>query len=189
MLKDESLTYEIHIFLNIIVRNILFVPLIYRITSIVKYLKWRYKIYKNNIDFDCTKSDSLVISSSDVIRYTKMGNGTKRVYSSMLQNVDCLVRNQQNNAECIKKALDGNDLVKDVFWGENAYMCIIRTSDPKKLSDWFSKREIETSTHFKPCICHDRSFGYKNKTCSKSEQLVKELLFVPTYAKGKYYKF
>ena len=65
--------------------------------------------------------------------------------------------------------------------GENAFMAVVRTDEPKALKKQYAERGVETETHFKHCIEWAEEFGYVRGTCPKAEMLVNHLLMIPTY--------
>lgn len=101
----------------------------------------------------------------------KMAPGVRRLYQAWLPKAEEAIAEQKRNAEKIDGA----------FYGDNAFMAIVRTDDPIALQKEYAKRGVENETHFKHCIEWAREFGYKDGTCPKAELLVKHLLMIPTY--------
>ena len=105
------------------------------------------------------------------ITMKRMASGIRRLYNAWLPNAEIEIEKQRRNAEKI----DG------VIYGDNAFMAIVRTNNPKALKREFAKRGIETETHFKHCIEWAKEFGYVEGSCPKAEELTQKLLMIPTY--------
>lgn len=101
----------------------------------------------------------------------KMAPGVRRLYQAWLPKAEEAITDQKRNAEKIDGA----------FYGDNAFMAIVRTDDPIALQKEYAKRGVETETHFKHCIEWANEFGYKDGACPTAESLVKHLLMIPTY--------
>lgn len=101
----------------------------------------------------------------------KMAPGVRRLYQAWLPKAEEAIADQKRNAEKIDGA----------FYGDNAFMAIVRTDDPIALQKEYAKRGVETETHFKHCIEWAEEFGYKDGACPTAESLVKHLLMIPTY--------
>ena len=101
----------------------------------------------------------------------KMAPGVRRLYQAWLPKAEEAIAEQKRNAEKIDGA----------FYGDNAFMAIVRTDDPIALQKEYAKRGVETETHFKHCIEWAREFGYKDGACPTAESLFKHLLMIPTY--------
>jgi len=71
--------------------------------------------------------------------------------------------------------------IDGAFYGENAFMAIVRCEDPAALQKKYAARGIETATHFSRCIDWAEQFGYKRGSCPKAEELTTKLLMIPTY--------
>ena len=103
----------------------------------------------------------------------KMAKGVSRMYNAWLSNAEMDVEKQRRNAERIDGA----------FYGENAFMAIVRTDDPAALKAEYARRGVETETHFKNAIVWARQFGYVEGSCPCAEELTKKLVTIPTYTR------
>lgn len=101
----------------------------------------------------------------------KMAPGIRRIYNAALPEIPKMINLQRQNATQIDGA----------FYGENAFMAIVKCEDPIALQKEFAAKGVETETHFKHCIEWAREFGYKDGTCPNAESLAKHLLMIPTY--------
>ena len=107
----------------------------------------------------------------EIVAMKKMAKGVRRLYNVWLPKAEEEIEMQRRNAAKIYGA----------FYGDNAFMAIVRTEDPERLKKEFAEKGVETETHFKHCIEWAREFGYKDGTCPNAESLVKHLLMIPTY--------
>ena len=105
----------------------------------------------------------------------KMAKGIRRLYKAWLPKADEAIAAQKRNAEKINGA----------FYGDNAFMAIVRTDNPEALKAAYSAKGIETETHFKHCIDWAEEFGNKRGTCPNAERMVNHLLMIPTYCETK----
>ncbi len=112
----------------------------------------------------------------------KMAPGIRRLYSAWLPYAEEAIVTQCANAEAISK-LQYPIYNPKFIWGNNAFMAIVRTEDPKVMKAWFAEQGIETETHFKNAITWAKQFGYIEGSCPKAEILTKQLLMIPTYRK------
>ena len=101
----------------------------------------------------------------------KMALGIRRLYNAALPEIPKMIESQRKNAAKIDRAI----------YGDNAFMAIVRTDDPGTLKKEFTKRGVETATHFKNAIVWAEEFGYKRGSCPKAEELTTKLLMIPTY--------
>lgn len=107
----------------------------------------------------------------EIVAMKKMAKGVRRLYKAWLPKADEAIAEQKRNAEKIDGA----------FYGDNAFMAIVRTEDPEGLKAEFAAKGVETETHFKHCIGWAKQFGYVEGSCPNAESLVKHLLMIPTY--------
>ena len=103
----------------------------------------------------------------------KMAKGVRRIYRAALPEIQKMIEMQRQNAARIDGA----------FYGDNAFMAIVKAEDPMALKAAYATKGIETETHFKHCIEWAEQFGYVEGNCSKAEELTKHLLMIPTYTK------
>ena len=109
----------------------------------------------------------------EMVTMRKMAKGVRRLYKAWLPSAEEEIEKQRQNAEKIDGA----------FYGDNAFMAIVRTDDPAALKAEFAKRGVETETHFKNAITWAKQFGYVEGSCPKAEELTKQLLMIPTYTR------
>ena len=107
----------------------------------------------------------------EMVTMRKMANGVLRLYKAWLPSAEEEIEKQRQNAEKIDGA----------FYGDNAFMAIVKCEDPAALKAEFAKRGVETETHFKNAIIWAKGFGYKEGSCPNAEKLTKQLLMIPTY--------
>ena len=100
-----------------------------------------------------------------------MAKGVRRLYKAWLPKADEAISVQKRNAEKIDGA----------FYGDNAFMAIVKCEDPAALKATYAVKGVETETHFKNAIVWAKQFGYKEGSCPNAESLVNHLLMVPTY--------
>lgn len=103
----------------------------------------------------------------------KMAKGVRRLYQAWLPKVESEIAKQRQNAAQIDGA----------FYGDNAFMAIVKCDDPEELQKQYASRGIETATHFKNAITWAKEFRYKEGSCPKAEELTKKLLMIPTYTR------
>lgn len=109
----------------------------------------------------------------ETVSMKRMAPGVRRLYQAWLPNADEAIAAQEHNASQIAGA----------FYGDNAFMAIVRTEDPAALKAEYAKRGVETETHFKNAIIWAKQFGYVEGSCPNAEKLVNKLLMIPTYTK------
>lgn len=102
-----------------------------------------------------------------------MAPGVRRLYQAWLPSAESEIAKQRQNAEKIESA----------FYGDNAFMAIVKYDDPSALQKQYAKRGVETATHFKNAITWAKQFGYVDGSCPTAEELTKKLLMIPTYTK------
>lgn len=103
----------------------------------------------------------------------KMAPGIRRIYNAALPEIPKMINLQRQNATQIDGA----------FYGDNAFMAIVKCDDPSALQSQYAARGIETATHFSHCIDWAKQFGYVEGSCPCAEELAKHLLMIPTYTK------
>lgn len=103
----------------------------------------------------------------------KMAPGIRRLYKVILPEIPKMIELQRQNAAMIDGA----------FYGENAFMAIVKCENPEALKAAYAAKGIETETHFKHCVEWAEQFGYKRGSCPKAEYLIRHLLMIPTYTK------
>ncbi len=115
------------------------------------------------------KSSNPKVHQEVVMR--KMAKGVSRLYKAALPEIPKMIEVQRQNAAKIDGA----------FYGDNAFMAILRTEDPAALKTSYAAKDIETETHFSRCIEWATQFGYISGSCPIAEKLTKQLLMIPTY--------
>jgi dTDP-4-amino-4,6-dideoxygalactose transaminase len=103
----------------------------------------------------------------------KMAPGVRRLYCAALPEIPKMIDLRRQNAAKID----------DAFYGDNAFMAVVRCKDPEELKREFAKRGVETETHFKHCIEWAKVFGYRDGSCPNAEKLTQKLVMIPTYTK------
>jgi dTDP-4-amino-4,6-dideoxygalactose transaminase len=144
---------EVKLFVSMLVKAIAYSPCFYWLTMKMK------------------KSANPDVNETVTMR--KMAKGVRRLYQAWLPKADEAIAAQKRNAEKIAGA----------FYGDNAFMAIVRCDDPEGLKKEFAKRGVETETHFKNAIIWAKQFGYIEGSCPKAEELTKQLLMIPTYTR------
>lgn len=112
----------------------------------------------------------------------RMAAGVRRLYQAWLPSAASEIAKQKRNAESIIN-LKSEIINSQYIIGSNAFMVIVRSEDPAALKAEFTRRGIETATHFNRCIEWAKQFGYVEGSCPNAEKLSKELLMIPTYRK------
>lgn len=105
----------------------------------------------------------------------RMAAGVRRLYQAWLPSAASEIAKQRQNAEKIESA----------FYGDNAFMAIVKYDDPSALQKQYAERGIETATHFNRCIEWAKQFGYVEGSCPTAEHLTRHLLMIPTYCELK----
>lgn len=103
----------------------------------------------------------------------KMAKGVRRLYKAWLPSAEEEIEKQRQNAEKIDGA----------FYGDNAFMAIVRTDEPVALKAEYAAKGVETETHFKNAIIWAKQFGYVEGSCPKAEELTTKLVMIPTYTR------
>lgn len=142
---------QVKLFAQMMIKAIAYSPCIYWLTMKMK------------------KSSNSKVHQEVVMR--KMAPGVSRLYKAALPEIPKMIEVQRQNAAQIDGA----------FYGDNAFMAIVRTDDPMVLQKEYAKRGVETATHFKNAIIWAEQFGYKRGSCPKAEELTTKLLMIPTY--------
>lgn len=119
-------------------------------------------------------------SGKETILIKRMASGIRAMYATMKDSVNIQIQNRRNNAQNEMNNLQRNPIVKNVFYGENAFMLVAHCADIAPLKNAYAKAGFETATHFASCIKWARKFGYKGD-CPNAERLVNELLMIPVY--------
>lgn len=110
----------------------------------------------------------------------KMAPGVRRLYQAWLPTAETEIAKQKRNAEAITNLQFPISNIKYLI-GDNAFMLIARSANPKELKEWFAIRGVETATHFARAIDWATEFGYKRGVCPRAEKLSKQLLMIQTY--------
>ena len=162
-LPQYSRSKELKLFCTMTIKAWLHTPIVY--TILTKRLKSRRKV--GNI--------------REVTPLQKMAYGVRRMYNAILPCVEKQITQQCVQAEAIRKALSIIEGVTDIHIGGNAFMVVVRCTEPRVIQQWFAQRGVETATHFENTILWEKQFDYEDGTCPMAEKLTKELLMIPTY--------
>lgn len=156
----------VKLYMMMMIKSWMHIPIVYGL--ITRHLKRRRVIhYKENI------------------KMTRMAKGVNHLYTSILPSVPQQIAKQRQNAQYIADHLINKKKATNVWYGNNAFMVIVRCDNPEQLYHYFAQYGIETSTHFAKAIEWAKHFGYVDGMCPMSEILVKELIMIPTYKKLK----
>ena len=161
-LSSYTFVKSLKLFLMMFLKSLMYLPFVYSLLT--KKLK---------------KSKSQNIKKEE--KLLKMCDGVSRMYNSNLPSINVQIKKQINNAQEIKKELVIQNKIESIWFGENAFMLILKTDEIDKLKEYFLVKGIETETHFKNAIVWAKEFGYKEGSCPMTENLVNRLLMVPTY--------
>lgn len=160
-LPSYSLLKEIKLYATMLLKAIVHIPLVY--TLITLPLKKRRK--------DASCHEAVVLRS--------MAKGVSRMYQQALPTIPARIAQQRNQAQIIAEQLATR--AKRAWYGENAFMLIAQSDDPKMLKTHFESHGIEAATHFSRAIEWATEFGYTKGSCPTAERLTKELVMIPTY--------
>ena len=120
-----------------------------------------------------------VPSGREVITPKKMCKGISAVYAQEIGNIARSVESRQRNAQRLMASLPKG--VYSCLTGTNAFMIVLLCENPKQIKKYYSKKRIETDTHFAHSLQWAKEFGYKDGQCRNTEKLIHHLLMVPTY--------
>ena len=110
-----------------------------------------------------------------------MPKGVSRMYQQALPTIPQEIALQQRNAQTTAECLLNQKMAQHAWYGENAFMLIAQTEQPKELKNHLLQHGVETATHFSHTIDWAQEFGYQLGTCPMAEQLTKKLVMIPTY--------
>lgn len=162
-LPSYGIVNEALLFIKMQIKAFLYIPTVYKALTLRIKTRQRPSNYEKRLSL------------------YRMSKGINRMYNKSLSRIGNEIRFQRQNAEQIKRLVNGQDNVLRVWYGENAFMLILECRDVDKQKKWFMDRGIEADTHFKKCIVWNKDFGYIEGLCPTTEQMVKETLMVPTY--------
>ena len=162
-LKGYSIVQETKLYLTILLKALMHTPCIYRALTL------RMK----------QKRSSVACRSKVVLK--RMAKGVNRMYQQTLPTISQEIANQQHNAQAIADYLLDHKWAQRAWWGENAFMLIAQTEEPKVLKNHLMQHGVESATHFARAIEWAREFGYTPGECPTAEQMTKKLLMIPTY--------
>ena len=141
----------------------LFVSMLVKAIAYSRCMYWLTMKLKKSANPDVHESISM----------KRMAPGVRRLYQAWLPSAESEIAKQRQNAVKIDGA----------FYGDNAFMAIVKCDDPSALQKQYASRGIETATHFSRCIDWAKQFGYVEGSCPKAEELTTKLLMIPTYTK------
>lgn len=119
-------------------------------------------------------------SGKETIVVKKMSAGVQAMLGLRREAVKTMVGQRRENARKEMKQLADNPLATKVLLGENAFMLPVFSPDPVALKRQYTRKGVETATHFANSILWAGEFGYQGE-CPNAERLHKELLVVPIY--------
>ena len=161
-LSSYTFVKSLKLFLMMFFKSLMYSPFVYSLLT--KKLK---------------KSKSQNIKKEE--KLLKMCDGVSRLYNYYLPSINEQIKKQINNAQKLKKELIVQNKIESIWFGDNAFMLILKSDEIDKLKEYFLVKGIETETHFKNAIVWAKEFGYKEGSCPMTENLVNRLLMVPTY--------
>lgn len=162
-LPQYSPLKELKLFCAMTIKALLYSPIVY--TLLTRRLK------------ACRKVGDV----REISPLRQMAYGVRRMYNAALPTLEKQIAQQRTNAETIRRTISTFDGVKDIHIGENAFMLVVRCSEPHVIQHWFAQRGVETATHFENAILWAKQFGYQDGACAMAEKLTKELIMIPTY--------
>ena len=120
-----------------------------------------------------------VQSGREMITQKKMCKGISAVYAKEKENISQLIESRKRNAQRLIASLPEG--VNSYLIGKNAFMLVLLCNNPKQIQTYYSKKGIDTDTHFAHSLQWAKEFGYVPSTCPKAEKLCNEMLVLPTY--------
>lgn len=120
-----------------------------------------------------------VPSGREMITQKKICKGISAVYAKEKENVSQLIESRKRNAQRMIASFPEG--VKSYLIGTNAFMLVLLCNTPKQIQSYYSKKGIDSDTHFAHSLQWAKEFGYVNGSCPKAEKLCNDLLVVPTY--------
>lgn len=166
-LRGYSRSQELKLFLTMLIKAWMHTPWIYSL--ITKHMK----------------AHRSAVVCREKVSIRRMARGVSRLYQQALPTIGEQIAMQRDNAQLIADALTSAGLAQRVWYGDNAFMAIARTSDRNALQQHCIAHGVETATHFAKAIEWAKQFGYLQGTCPKAEKLTNELVMIPTYKKIK----
>lgn len=158
-LSDYSIVDECCLFIKLLVKAFLYSPFIYGIVT--------YHLQKRN----SSMKDGLHW------RICRMSHGICSMYNKARANIKSDTEKQIRVAEQMTSQLKG----KSAYYGENAFMVIVRTDNPCRFQNELLRKGIVSATHFAHCIDWAKDFGYISNSCPNAQKLVGQLTMIPTY--------
>lgn len=163
-LPTYSFWQNLKLYLLMIIKALLYKPIIYTCFTL--------PILKKN-------KDIMHVHQSIILK--RMNKGIQRILGEEEKYINDRIHVQRKNAEIWQKRLTKVSLIKETFYGRNAFMLVCKCTDVVAAKTWLKQQSFETETHFKYCINWASAFGYKEGDCPTTEKLTKELLMIPTY--------
>ena len=136
---------------------------------------WIYGIFTSR-----WKQNKKPQSGRETIAVMKMSRGVRAMFALRKNDVPNQVQSRLLNAEKEAEVLKSNPLVTNVLIGRNAFMLVVRCTNPAKLKEQYAQNGIETATHFYNSLFWAREFGYQGE-CKNAERLRNESLMIPVY--------
>lgn len=142
------------------------------------HIPWIYGLFTHRL-----KAHRGAVACHEAVILRRMATGVSRMYQQALPTIAEQIQQQRANAQKMADTLLSKGLAEQVWYGDNAFMLIARTNDTIGLSKYLAARGVESATHFARSIEWAKEFGYTEGQCPMAEQLIKELIMIPTYKK------
>lgn len=162
-LMGYSLATEIKLFISMLLKAWMHIPLIYSMLTLPMKRNRRGGVCREKV----------------IIK--RMSKGVSRIYQAALSTIDEQIQQRKTHVQYIAKIWQEYGFGNQVWYGENAFMLIGRNDNPQAVKAFFAKHGVEVATHFAKTIEWAKEFGYTEGQCPMAEKLTKELLMIPTY--------
>ena len=160
-LPDYSPFQSVHLFLRMLGKSFLYLPLVY--TWLTLPLKRKFG----------------TPSAKERIVPMKMCPGISGIYADESGKMSKELEWRKKRALALSKVIPSS--IKKALIGCNGFMLVILCENPSVLQAEYRKRGIDTDTHFAHCLDWAAEFGYQKGQCPNTEKMVHHLLMVPTY--------
>lgn len=163
-LKDYSTVDDFKLFLHLMIRHIIYMPILYNFLTNPFIRQYRHS---NVIEIEDMKKMSLGIASI----FSHIQNGLQQEMFIRWERLVHLKEEFANNTDC-KLIFDAHS---------NGFMAPFICRDKDALKYKLKRQNIESETHFSNCIVWAKEFGYNIGDCPNTERLLSKLLILPTY--------
>ena len=141
------------------------------------YSPWLYSCVTKPV-----KDKKKTSSGVKTISPRKMSKGIRAMYEAFLLKIPDAIKQRKHDAQTLDTQLTMVHGVSKVISGSNnGFMSVALCNNLPLAKKVLREKGIEAETHFAHCIDWAKSFGYKEGSCPKTEQLTRSLLMVPTY--------